>query len=480
MGSGESPLPSTTRASLASAPSTRLSNGSKLRSQLFINNYFVTQAVSDWASNYVRPSMESKNKDLTAKRETNNGRDDRDPLDFKTPDSVLHSTPNRVPKGFTITTDSYVSLCSRVYVAFCSQHPDFAESISESAFQYYATLLLWKRFADILQCPDRGGSVLRGELVNLFHYSNTSVPIPLRTYFRGIGHFRDPHSYERQFMLPICPLSEEIGGVAYTFGKVNAKTHAFYEAYPAPGIAALRMVADINYTNNRCKENLIWDLPPGLRPDEGTGELKPTKNLVGWAPAQCLTTDQLNMMESLKINDNFLRNSDISSAGNSVTKLCTGINRFFWHFNCYNDTKFGIASSLSLPSTGSVVQGIPIIKYPEPFEFDRSAMYCEGNLSVSSSYKVNDNLNKGAVISGYRMAKEPVGNRQCWCCYDFNNYAGVPKSWVCSRNDIYTFGSVGRLNEPVYTTGHISKRVLQNECIKHSMFESKEKWHIYM
>lgn len=400
-----------------------------------------------------------------------------DPLDFKIPDGEYPSTLTRIPKTFTITTDSYISLCSRVYAAFCSQHADFAESVSESAFQYYATFLLWKRFANLLSSSAKNKVRFWGEISDSFR--GHSLPVPLYTYLQGIGHFREPHGFERKFILPTYPMHEEVGGVYYTFGEIDSVTHCFYEAFPAPGIAALRILADINFTYS--KKNRIWDLPEALRPDEAYMESdKPTNNLLGWAPAKLLTIGQQDLFKSLKIDDSLLNRTDFAS-DNGVDRLCTKIDKLIR--GCSDDPdyrRFGICESQPRSVMGSVVQGMTLHKFhTESFKFNRSVMYCEGNFSVSSPYKAIESLNKGAVVSGYRMAKEPVGNIHCWSCYDFKQYTSVPDSWIRSRNEIYTHGSVERLNNILWTTGYSSKRIFQNQCIQHSMFQNKEDWNIY-
>lgn len=405
-----------------------------------------------------------------------------DPLDYKTPDCILPSAPTRMPRGFTITTDGYISLISRVYAATCSKHTDFADNISESAFQYYAVLMLWVRIAEILPSSVKSGSAFFKEITKI--NAQPGIPIPLHTYLKGIGHFFDLDGSDRQFLLPMIPSDEVIAGVRYTFGKINAKTHFFYEAFPSPAIVVLRMLADIKYTEDLCKKekNLFWDLPEGLGPDVPESHVessKPTKNLLGWAPAQTLTAKQLQLFKSCKMEETVQEN--FSVLGGGMRDLLNKIHHYFrdWDTSVVGDIS-GAVRLNPLPPMGSLVQGMTIKKHEDFSKFDESVMYCEGMISVSSPYVLNEDLNKGAVISGYRMAKEAIANKHCWSCYDFDEYKSVPESWIRTRNTIYTYGSVARLNETAYTTGPILKKILQNDCIQHTMFKCKTRWSLYM
>lgn len=405
-------------------------------------------------------------------------KDESNPLDFHIRDCELPSVPHMTLRNFTITTDSYISLCSRVYAATCSENSDFADKISESAFQYYAVLVLWKRFAVILPDSVKEGSKFFKDISRII--MPPLIPTPLLTYLSGIGHFHDPDGPERRFVMPVFPTDQRIGGVSNTFGKVNAKTHYYYEAFPAPGIALLRMLADYKYTNDKCQKNLIWELPEGLRPDIVESHVEssmPTKNLLGWAPAQALTENQLQSLEAM----------EKESMSNSLSTLSPGLNQLFNKIHTHLKKSpspsltviFEAARERLFSPIGSLVQGVTTEKHDQFVKFDRSAMYCEGSVSVTSSYRLKDELNTAAVISGYRMSKEPIDNRHCWACYDFDEYKSVPESWIRSRNMIYTYGSVGRLNESVYSTGRVTKQVLQNKCIQSTMFETKTKWNIY-
>ncbi|XP_046746485.1 uncharacterized protein LOC124411431 [Diprion similis] len=415
----------------------------------------------------------------------------KDPLNFDVLGMEVPLMITKEPRYFTITTDSYISLCSRVYAALCAEDDEFADNVPESVFQYYAVILLWLRFADLQPSSMRSSQFLK-EIYKL-PCEELHVPLPLLIYLKGIGNFCDIDQCERQFMLPELPTHECIGGVKYTYGKISAKTHHYYEAFPAPGIAALRIQADIQYTKYICNANLFWDLPDDLRPDVLDSRIKsaaPTRNLLGWAPAQELTSAQLELCQLLDMKE-FLSNK-VSTLSSCTSELLRTISKYLCSYKnqtggyihskevngkhiCTMCTKL---NTLSL--NGSLVQGTFVEKRDKCVKFDRSAMYCDGSISLHSQFLLNISLIKGAIISGYRMIKESTGDRHCWSCYDFDEYTNVPETWIRSRNMVYAFGSVGKFQEIKYTTACVSKRILQNACILNSMIKRKSLWSIYV
>ncbi|XP_046425047.1 uncharacterized protein LOC124182170 [Neodiprion fabricii] len=403
-----------------------------------------------------------------------------DPLDFETPEIEIKLTEMKTARYFTITTDSYISLCSRVYAALCAENPEFSANFSESVFQYYAVIHLWMRFAAVL--PNSMQRTSHQFLAEMYKLNNESwhVPKPLLTYLKGIGNFRDVDNCERQFQLPVLPTHESIGGVKYTFGKINANTHHFYEAFPAPGIAALRIQADIKYTENFCNENLFWDLPDDLRPDAIDSRIKscdPTKNLLGWAPAQELTSKQLELCQWLDMNE-FLNNK-VSTLSSHALEMLRSISNSLCPKQKEDDSDCSLCKTFdTLPQYGSLVQGTFVEKHDKFVKFDRSAMYCDGNISLRSQFMLNDDLAKSAIISGYRMIKDSIGDRHCWSCYDYDEYKNVPANWIRSRNMVYVYDSTEKFDEIRYISAYISKRILQNVCILNSMIKDST-WSIY-
>lgn len=249
---------------------------------------------------------------------------------YDIPDSELSLTRNRKVQDFTITTDSYVLLCAHLYEALCAENAKFADRVSASAFQYYAVLLLWQRLGQFLSPQDRKLSPFLDKLTSLEPYLK-GIPKPLEIYLEGIGNFKHPHFGEMRFRLPNEFLSKTFNWATGIFGKVGADTHFLYESFPAPGIAALRVLNDLT---KKVEDNGVWDFPKDLRPDyeedstvAGRGP-RPTRNLLGWAPAERPTLEQLKLFQASNIESDDPVN-DLSGFFEKSHKLLTQISAYF-------------------------------------------------------------------------------------------------------------------------------------------------------
>jgi hypothetical protein len=104
---------------------------------------------------------------------------------------------------------------------------------------------------------------------NLRRYlASNEYPVhePINAYLRGIGNFEDPSGTDNKFRLQRLPGRDDHNGIAGYFGRVNEATHHLYEFLPSPGVAAHRVVADIQYTVNQVPQ--VWNLPEELLPPE--------------------------------------------------------------------------------------------------------------------------------------------------------------------------------------------------------------------
>lgn len=246
---------------------------------------------------------------------------------YEIPGSSLVLNRNRIVQDFTVTTDSYVLLSTHLYQALCIENVKFAETVSESAFQYYAVMLLWQRLSQFLSPRSRRSSPFLEKLSSLEPYM-TGIPKPLEIYLRGIGNFQHPYFGEMRLRLPDVFLSKIFNWTTGTFGKVTEDTHYLYEAFPAPGIAALRILNDLIKKDN---DDGVWDLPEDLRPDFkdiSTAEPKPTRNLLGWDIAELPTPEQIKLFQDSNItSENSM--DDLTAFFDDSRKLLATISTYF-------------------------------------------------------------------------------------------------------------------------------------------------------
>lgn len=110
-------------------------------------------------------------------------------------------------------------------------------------------------------------------------------------------YLKDPSARDFQLARQGRLTDLEINGVRGFYGRVDLNTHIIYETLPSPGIAVLKMQADMRYDR---LDDVNWDLPENLRPLEHGAGL-PNRNLLGWWRAAKLTDDQTTAMEDALI-----------------------------------------------------------------------------------------------------------------------------------------------------------------------------------
>lgn len=85
---------------------------------------------------------------------------------------------------------------------------------------------------------------------------------------------------------------------------MDADTQPSYESMAAPVVLARRIVEDLLFTQDPNRDR-NWNLPANLKPEERDAG-SPTRNLLGWAPAITLTTEQRQLLESAgRVADDF-------------------------------------------------------------------------------------------------------------------------------------------------------------------------------
>jgi hypothetical protein len=108
--------------------------------------------------------------------------------------------------------------------------------------------------------------------------------------------------------------------------------------------------------------------------------------------------------------------------------------------------RYKLGASLHERADGSLAQCAFVEKETGGHRFSRTIQYSEGSVRAACAYQTDQRLSVAARIMAYRMRKEADGVRNPWSCYDFNNYHDVPPDWIATRNSVFEFGQVGKLN----------------------------------
>jgi hypothetical protein len=324
-------------------------------------------------------------------------------------------------------------------------------------------------------------SIEERNLVRYLRSSEYPVHETINSYLRGIGDFEDPSGTKHQFRLLRLPGVNEYEGVSGFFGRVGPETHFLYESLPAPGVVALRLLRDLVYTRH-IFDHPDWDLPDALRPEQlapepqveeevnleapedadeeqdlalqqaDDGEVavepepvgeprrpRPTANLLGWSPAERLTNEQRQALEDCGLGDEFPTDYPRFMLNNGLFEaIAIRVKQ--------SSNRYKIGASLHEHSDGSLAQCAYVEKDTEGRRFSRTVQYSEGSIRGACAYQMDQRLSVAARIVAYRMKKEPDGERNPRSCYDYNNYRDVPADWVATRNSVFEYGRVERLN----------------------------------
>lgn len=135
------------------------------------------------------------------------------------------------------------------------------------------------------------------------------LPTPVVEYIHTFGQTTDSQGDAIQMNLPdIAVPQHPIPAVATaaqpripsgSFGPVTADSHNAYECYASPYVSK-RLVEETLQQNAAGVFNQEWQpLPAGRFPQGAT----PTRNLVGWRPAERLNFEGLNRLEGLVFSD---------------------------------------------------------------------------------------------------------------------------------------------------------------------------------
>lgn len=393
-------------------------------------------------------------------------------------------------KKIAPSCESFISLCERTYQQVAAVDRQWGKSISPAMYTYYNTVHLWSRIAAIRNIT---GRACEDERNLLCYVDNDQYPIheTINTYFSGLGNFEDPSGSKRKFVCLRIPDVKKYGGITGFFGKVDSRTHYLYEGYPAPGVTAQRIQSDYLYSID--KGPLVWNLPVALRPDRfvpvrvdggaaqdekqqarpaeqkndgdkgrldpeaNHQEPKPTANLLGWFPAMNLTTEQRDLIADCGINETeFPINYPRYALNSALFQIIA-----MWMRQATDKYKTEKAKIDSIK--GSVAQ-CPFIEREDdqnnPEGFIRSKRYCDGSIRASTAFQLDNRLSVAARVMAYRMRKEALGDRNSWCCYDYEEYRAVPKAWIETRNEFYKYGSAQTLNAASKYTAYTDKDVL--------------------
>jgi hypothetical protein len=366
--------------------------------------------------------------------------------------------PSRGLNVFANTYEGFVPIVNRQYDLISSADRSFTKFISRTMWLYYCTEHLYGRLIAIKR---HSGLISReGIFADSFRSEYYPVPNSVERYLQSIGNTTDAAGNKFQLRTPAWPNQNG------NFGPVDAATHWQYESMVAPLILTERMKQDVTITLVP-QHDPVWNLPTGLQPVEEECGL-PTANLLGWATAARLTTEQLQALQG----------AGVTPADFPVDDEQFQMNRGLFEFiadhvrSLSNVLKLG--ASFHEGADGSIVQTIGQVRDDQEVKpFTRRIQYSEYEVSAYSSTHHDERLVTGAMVCTFRIKKDRIGGPSeglhTWACLDFGKYTNVPAAWVNTRNELYEWGQVHQWNASNFRSAFTIKDTMRTSWLRKSL-----------
>lgn len=187
----------------------------------------------------------------------------------------------REPRSYHLDATQYMALIEESYIFQSESDKRFKNSISLSMYNYYCTILLWRRIYHVLSINDEVDSVDVFELNQIMPHM--TIPTEVGKYLGGLGNIEDPSGALFHLKLYMDLSDTMYHGLHSTFGAITAENHIAYETLPAPYVALQRIIMDFIYSEDQAVGE-VWDVDE-LSPSTDEMPLHPNENVLGWKPA---------------------------------------------------------------------------------------------------------------------------------------------------------------------------------------------------
>lgn len=368
-------------------------------------------------------------------------------------DDYSAASQTRGNERFAVTFEGFVPLVEELYYTLHATNKGFARRISLSAFSYYCTQLLYYRVCTIRDYQGQTASEDEIKFIDEVTSMNLSTPATLEIYLKSIGSVVDTDGARSQIIFPSFP------NKSGDFGRVTAETHWKYESMPAPRVVVERIKQDLALEKEP-STNRDWDLPEELRPIGQCG--LPTKNLLMWNKSVALTSEQTDLLNNHGVtSDEFTIDRDTFCFNRGLCNIISLILEATPSFKTNDLKKYGEEGSMGETLLVEVIEGQEV--------FNRNAMYTDPGVVVSSASRVDTRFVIGAAITKLRVRKEPINGRDCYACYDFNQYTNVPISWRRTRNRLLSLGQSENWDRDRFRSAMLHPRAFSRMWTKRSV-----------
>lgn len=382
----------------------------------------------DYHAQEATPNLAPQFKSTVASVEKN------DPLinDMITIEGVCGFVQVATERYFQLDYSQFIELVRASYDAATTFDRGLRKYVSFSMYQYYCIILLWKRLFDIISA--RGHKTIEALDINSVLNIDLSVPQDVNLYISGIGDLHDPSGREFHLELQVLQFNNIIvSGARGFYGVVNHNNHIFYETIPSPGVALLKIEADVGFGDNVEPD---WDLPVAIRPVVENA-LLPTANLLGWRRREKLTDDQKTALIECGIveGDFGVRN---------VHGLPINVQLMRYVSNAIENSKNKSIATFPTSTKGSLCLVPFSSRTQDDVEIDHNTNIAAKKMRTNSYCQFSSHIASGAAIMRYRIQRREVAGQNDMLCYRFA-LNEAPANWLLNVNQIFEHGIGGQL-----------------------------------
>lgn len=372
---------------------------------------------------------------------------EEDVCDQKAPTGILaidNSCPPRSPQPkqiswpkFCLDFSGFQHILHKSYEDVRMFGSCIHQEISFGMWQYYHTMMLWKKILRIL--GNRGEKYLEHLQIEAL-IPDMPIHFAIAEYLNGIGSIDKDHQGKfAKFIVQGYPIDHVECGAMGSFGRITAENHWIYETLPAPIVSLLKISADLNYTT-ASGQQYDWDLPSGLRPEEEAATL-PTASLLGWARAVRMTDFQIKLLKEAGFSRT---NFGVTNAG--TIPVNGDLVRMIGYL--LEKSELSVFEKMHPGIAGSMAQ-IPYWELTEYEQMEEESCKESPLVNIASKRGITelpaffcDHVQTKAQIFRYRMKRMSQGKSEKQnldvLCYRFNR-AGPPESWLSSANASWEF-----------------------------------------
>lgn len=317
----------------------------------------------------------------------------------------LVTTPYKL-RGRVATPDAsgLISISRHVWAEYSLLFDPFREQVSESMFVWYCIHLYWQRVMHLMKLNGNETAESRKYLA----HSQQILGIPgiIYKYLEDLGNFFT-HGGHLLYLSTLIPSDTEIimhSDLTGFFGRVNDETCVLYQRFPSPGIAAMSICKDMQFsTINTSEREHWWNLPLELRPLSLRAGL-PTVNLLGYSPAKKLSNKQVDILLRTGV-----RTNGLTFGTRSKSAFCFNSQLFNMISTIIKQLPIvGISRQLPRQSTGSDRQGLFQMVFSA--HCDPSKHFTDAFVTTQVPYwsKGNDETSVQDIVMCYRPFRQSI------------------------------------------------------------------------